>query len=45
MASEPQWQAQGEPISYSIIMQPSSQPWLFSLDVGRSEQERHSFDE
>lgn len=38
-SSEPQWQAQGEPISYSIIMQPSSQPWLFSLDVGRSQQE------
>ncbi len=38
-ASEPQWQAQGESISYSIIMQPSTQPWLFSLDVGSSEQE------
>ncbi len=37
--SEPQWQAQGESISYSIIMQPSTQPWLFSLDVGSSEQE------
>ena len=35
---EPQWQAQGEAISYSIIMQPSTQPWLFSLDVGSSEQ-------
>lgn len=38
-ASEPQWQAQGESISYSIIMQPSTQPWLFSLDVGSSEQD------
>ena len=37
-AREPEWQAQGEPISYSIIMQPSTQPWLFSLDVGSSEQ-------
>ncbi len=37
-AQEPQWQAQGEALSYSIIMQPSSQPWLFSLDVGSSEQ-------
>lgn len=34
----PQWQAQGEAINYSIIMQPSTQPWLFSLDVGSSEQ-------
>lgn len=34
----PQWQAQGDPVNYSIIMQPSSQPWLFSLDVGTSEQ-------
>lgn len=35
---EPQWQAQGEALSYSIIMQPSTQPWLFALDVGSSEQ-------
>ena len=34
----PQWQPQGESLSYSIIMQPSTQPWLFSLDVGSSEQ-------
>ncbi len=37
-AREPEWQTQGEAISYSIIMQPSTQPWLFSLDVGSSEQ-------
>lgn len=37
-ARAPQWQAQGQPISYSIIMEPSTQPWLFSLDVGSSEQ-------
>ena len=37
-AQVPQWQAQGESISYSVIMQPSTQPWLFSLDVGSSEQ-------
>ncbi len=37
-AREPAWQAQGDSISYSIIMQPSTQPWLFSLDVGSSEQ-------
>lgn len=34
----PQWQAQGEPLDYSIIMQPSTQPWLFSLDTGSSAQ-------
>lgn len=34
----PQWQAQGDSLSYSIIMEPSTQPWLFSLDVGSSEQ-------
>lgn len=33
-----EWQAAGEPLNYSIIMQPSTQPWLFSLDVGSSEQ-------
>ena len=34
----PQWQEQGEPLDYSIIMQPSTQPWLFSLDTGSSAQ-------
>ncbi|WP_068827255.1 transglutaminase TgpA family protein [Pseudomonas sp. BMS12] len=32
----PQWRRQGEPLSYSIIMQPSGKPWLFALDVGLS---------
>jgi transglutaminase-like putative cysteine protease len=30
----PEWQKQGEPISYSIVMQPSGQSWLFALDTG-----------
>lgn len=34
---EPEWQPRGEPLLYSIVMQPSGQPWLFSLDVPRSE--------
>ncbi|NLY12509.1 MAG: DUF3488 domain-containing transglutaminase family protein [Gammaproteobacteria bacterium] len=34
----PQWQAQGESLSYSIIMEPSRQPWLFTLDVSSSDQ-------
>ncbi len=32
----PQWQEQGEALNYSIIMQPSAQPWLFSLDTASS---------
>lgn len=32
----PQWQKQGEPIGYSIVMQPSGQPWLFALDTAMS---------
>lgn len=31
------WQAQGEPVEYSVIMQPSGQRWLFALDVARTE--------
>lgn len=31
-----QWQKQGEPVSYSIVMQPSSQRWLFALDVAET---------
>lgn len=29
----PSWQPQGESLSYSVIMQPTGQPWLFSLDT------------
>lgn len=34
----PQWQVQGEPLNYSVIMQATTQPWLFSLDTGSSTQ-------
>ncbi|MDX5371047.1 MAG: DUF3488 and transglutaminase-like domain-containing protein [Pseudomonadaceae bacterium] len=34
----PRWQAQGEALGYSVIMQASGRPWLFVLDIGRSEQ-------
>lgn len=32
----PQWQQRGEPLDYSIVMQPSGKPWLFALDVGET---------
>ena len=35
-AGEPDWQARGEPLRYSILMQPSDRPWLFALDVAQT---------
>lgn len=35
----PQWQARGEPVRYSVVMQPSTRPWLFALDVAQSDLE------
>lgn len=35
--AEPRWQAEGPALSYSIVMQPSGQPWLFALDTARTE--------
>jgi len=32
----PAWEKRGEPLAYSIVMQPSNQPWLYSLDVAGS---------
>ena len=32
----PAWDKRGEPLRYSILMQPSSKPWLFALDVGET---------
>ncbi|SFC68510.1 protein of unknown function [Pseudomonas citronellolis] len=29
----PDWRRQGPSLSYQVIMQPSSRPWLFTLDV------------
>ncbi|MCO6056931.1 DUF3488 and transglutaminase-like domain-containing protein [Pseudomonas sp. MOB-449] len=30
------WSRQGEPLRYSIVMQPSGKPWLFGLDVAET---------
>ena len=30
------WEKRGQSLRYSIIMQPSAQPWLFALDVGET---------
>ncbi|MBU1283017.1 MAG: DUF3488 and transglutaminase-like domain-containing protein [Gammaproteobacteria bacterium] len=35
-----QWQKQGEALSYSIVMQPSAQRWLFALDVAETNLEQ-----
>ncbi len=31
----PEWQPAGTPVSYSIVMEPSGQPWLMALDVAQ----------
>ncbi len=36
-ATPPSWEKRGEPLSYSIIMQPSARSWLFSLDVATTD--------
>jgi transglutaminase-like putative cysteine protease len=36
----PQWTRQGPALNYSVILQPSSQPWLPVLDVATSETPR-----
>lgn len=35
-----QWQKRGEALSYSIVMQPSAQRWLFALDVAQTSLEQ-----
>ncbi|HBX54657.1 MAG TPA: DUF3488 domain-containing protein, partial [Pseudomonas sp.] len=32
----PAWEKRGEPLRYSIVMQPSAKPWLFGLDVAQT---------
>jgi transglutaminase-like putative cysteine protease len=32
----PAWEKRGQALRYSIVMQPSSQRWLFALDVGQT---------
>src|SRR5690606_21276859 len=38
VAQPPQWQKRGPSIDYSIVMQPSGQPWLFALDTATTAQ-------
>lgn len=33
----PQWQQRGEELRYSIVMQPTTRPWLFALDVAQTD--------
>ena len=33
---EPQWQPEGEPLDYSVIMEATGKPWLMLLDVAQS---------
>ncbi|MCY1262473.1 Protein-glutamine gamma-glutamyltransferase [compost metagenome] len=33
------WRREGEPLRYSIVMQPSGKPWLFALDVAETNEE------
>jgi transglutaminase-like putative cysteine protease len=35
VAQAPEWSPQGTPVAYSIVMQPSGRPWLYTLDVPR----------
>lgn len=33
----PDWTPRGNPLSYTVVMQPSGRPWLYGLDVARVE--------
>lgn len=33
----PQWRVRGEPLRYSLVMEPSGRTWLYGLDVARTE--------
>lgn len=33
LSATPDWQKLGAPLSYSVVMQPSARPWLYTLDV------------
>lgn len=39
-AQPAQWQRRGQPLRYSVVMQPSAQRWLFALDVAESSPEQ-----
>lgn len=34
---QPQWQPRGEELRYSVVMQPTTRPWLFALDVAQTD--------
>ncbi|SDJ88207.1 transglutaminase TgpA family protein [Pseudomonas indica] len=36
----PRWERKGTPLQYSIVMEPSQRPWLFSLDIGETSLDR-----
>lgn len=35
--SAPQWRARGEPLRYSVVMEPSGRTWLYGLDVAQTD--------
>src|SRR3990167_2373705 len=41
-AAAPSWSKRGEVLRYSVVMQPSSQRWLFALDVAETSLEQRS---
>lgn len=36
LSQTPKWQKQGEPRTYSIVMEPSGRPWLPALDISET---------
>ncbi len=37
LLAAPDWQPSGAPVAYSVVMEPSGRPWLYSLDVPQVE--------
>lgn len=37
MSTAPQWQAQGSPLRYSVVLEPSGRVWLYGLDVAQTD--------
>lgn len=40
MPIPPRWERRGTPLQYSVVMEPSQRPWLFSLDIGETSLDR-----
>lgn len=36
VSQAPDWQKRGDPVTYSIVMEPSGRPWLLALDIGET---------